>query len=53
MQQGFKIVETPITFVDRRLGTSKMSGKIFIEAFTYVLHTHFSNLSAVLASTLL
>lgn len=53
MQQGFKIVETPITFVDRRLGTSKMSRKIFIEAFTYVLHTRFSNLSAVFASTLL
>ena len=42
MRQGFKIVETPITFMDRRLGKSKMSRKIVIEAFTYVLRTRFS-----------
>ncbi|MBL4625420.1 MAG: polyprenol monophosphomannose synthase [Flavobacteriales bacterium] len=30
---GFKLVEVPITFVDRVLGTSKMSAKIFKEAF--------------------
>ena len=41
-RHGFKIVETPITFMDRRLGTSKMSRKIVIEAFTYVLRTRFS-----------
>lgn len=41
MQSGFKIVETPITFMDRRLGTSKMSRKIMIEAFTYVLRARF------------
>src|SRR5206468_2384514 len=28
MQHEFKMVETPITFVDRRLGASKMSHKI-------------------------
>ena len=39
MQQEFKIVETPIVFLDRRLGTSKMSRKIVFEAFTYVLRT--------------
>ena len=42
MKQGFKIVETPIIFVDRRVGKSKMSHKIVIEAFTYVLRTRFS-----------
>ena len=41
LNQGFKIVETPITFMDRRLGQSKMSKKIIIEAFTYVLKTRF------------
>jgi dolichol-phosphate mannosyltransferase len=43
MKQGFKIVETPIIFVDRRVGKSKMSHKIVIEAFTYVLRTRFSS----------
>src|SRR6266581_3757465 len=33
MRQGFKIVETPIVFMDRRIGKSKMSSQIFIEAF--------------------
>ncbi len=30
---GFKIKEVPITFIDRQFGTSKMSSKIFKEAF--------------------
>jgi dolichol-phosphate mannosyltransferase len=30
---GFKLVEVPIIFCDRRAGTSKMSGGIFNEAF--------------------
>lgn len=34
---GFKIKEVPITFIDRTRGTSKMSGKIFNEAFFGVL----------------
>jgi dolichol-phosphate mannosyltransferase len=42
LKQRFKIVETPITFMDRRLGKSKMSRKIVIEAFTYVLRTRLS-----------
>ncbi|HET9921287.1 MAG TPA: polyprenol monophosphomannose synthase [Ktedonobacteraceae bacterium] len=42
-QQGFKIVETPIIFMDRRVGKSKMSRKIFIEAFIYVLRTRFGS----------
>jgi dolichol-phosphate mannosyltransferase len=34
---GFKIVEIPIVFTDRREGTSKMSGGIFNEALWGVL----------------
>jgi dolichol-phosphate mannosyltransferase len=34
---GYKVVEVPIIFTDRRLGTSKMSGGIFNEAFWGVL----------------
>jgi dolichol-phosphate mannosyltransferase len=34
---GYKIVEVPIIFTDRRLGTSKMSGGIFNEAFWGVM----------------
>jgi dolichol-phosphate mannosyltransferase len=33
---GFKIEEVPIIFVDRRVGQSKMSKKIFLEALTLV-----------------
>ena len=38
---GFKIVEVPIIFVDRKEGTSKMSGSIFGEAFSGVLGLRF------------
>jgi dolichol-phosphate mannosyltransferase len=41
MKQGFRIVETPIVFMDRRVGKSKMSRKIVLEAFIYVLRTRF------------
>jgi dolichol-phosphate mannosyltransferase len=34
---GYKVVEIPIIFTDRRLGSSKMSGGIFNEAFWGVL----------------
>jgi dolichol-phosphate mannosyltransferase len=34
---GYKIMEIPIIFTDRKLGTSKMSGGIFNEAFWGVL----------------
>ena len=34
---GYKIVEIPIIFTDRKLGTSKMSGGIFSEALYGVL----------------
>lgn len=36
-QLGFKITEVPITFKDRELGVSKMSTRIFKEAFWGVL----------------
>src|SRR5260370_5534540 len=42
LTKGFQIVETPITFMDRRLGTSKMSRKIVFEAFAFVLRTRIS-----------
>src|SRR2546421_2733299 len=45
MQHGFKIVETPIVFMDRRVGKSKMSRKIVIEGFTYVFKARFSKQS--------
>src|SRR5438105_8377906 len=41
-RQGFKVVETPIVFMDRRVGKSKMSHKIFVEGFLWVLRTRFS-----------
>lgn len=36
-KHGFKIVEVPIVFTDRKFGTSKMSGGIFNEALWGVL----------------
>src|SRR5260370_27933300 len=39
VQQGFKIVETPIVFLDRRVGKSKKSRKIVLDGFTYVVTT--------------
>ncbi len=41
LQHGFRVSEVPIIFVDRRVGKSKMSRKIFIEAFFYVLRARF------------
>ncbi len=38
---GFKIVEVPIIFEDRKEGTSKMSSSIFGEAFSGVLKLRF------------
>jgi dolichol-phosphate mannosyltransferase len=44
-QLGFKIVEVPITFVDREFGTSKMSMNIFNEAVLGVLKMRFRRVS--------
>ncbi len=41
-KKGFKIKEIPITFVDRVEGVSKMSTKIFKEAFWGVLQMRFA-----------
>lgn len=39
LRHGFRVSEVPIIFVDRRVGKSKMSRKIFIEGFVFVLRT--------------
>ncbi|MDR1339654.1 MAG: polyprenol monophosphomannose synthase [Prevotellaceae bacterium] len=41
---GFKIVEVPIIFVDRKLGSSKMSTGIFGEAVWGVFKLHFKKI---------
>ncbi len=41
---GFKIVEVPIIFTDRTEGTSKMSSKIFKEAFWGVISLRFKKI---------
>jgi dolichol-phosphate mannosyltransferase len=40
-QKGFKLTEVPITFIDRQLGVSKMSTRIFKEAFWGVIQMRF------------
>jgi dolichol-phosphate mannosyltransferase len=45
LSHGFRVHEVPIIFVDRRVGKSKMSRKIFIEGFVYVLRARFSRAS--------
>ena len=40
---GFKIAEVPVIFVNRQLGTSKMSSSIFGEAFWGVIKLRFRN----------
>ena len=42
VKKGFKIVEVPIMFTDRVLGVSKMSTRIFKEAFIGVVQMRFS-----------
>jgi dolichol-phosphate mannosyltransferase len=36
MEKGFRIVEVPIIFIDRRAGSSKMSRRIVLEAVLMV-----------------
>jgi dolichol-phosphate mannosyltransferase len=43
---GFKIEEVPIIFIDRKEGSSKMSGGIFGEAFWGVLRLRFRKIKA-------
>ena len=42
IKRGFKVKEIPILFEDRRLGQSKMSKKIFVEAVTMVWKLRFA-----------
>lgn len=42
---GFKVAEVPITFIDRVEGVSKMSSKIFKEAFVGVLQMRFKKIT--------
>ncbi len=46
-KSGYRWRETPIIFEDRRVGKSKMSRKIFIEAFTWVVRARFTGDKAV------
>lgn len=48
-RSGFRWRETPIIFEDRRVGKSKMSRKIFIEAFLWVVRARFTGDKAVRA----
>jgi dolichol-phosphate mannosyltransferase len=49
-KRQYIVREVPIIFVDRRVGKSKMSRKIFIEGFLWVLRTRFLGDSVVKAS---
>jgi len=42
-RRGFHIIEVPITFVDRRYGTSKMSGRIIAESMLLVTRWGLAN----------
>ncbi len=44
LRHGFKIKELPITFIDRVEGVSKMSSKIFKEAFLGVIQMRFKKI---------
>ena len=44
LKHGFKLVEVPIIFTDRTLGTSKMSTSIFREAFFGVIHMRLNSI---------
>ena len=42
--KGFKVVELPIIFINRRLGTSKMNGSIFGEAVFGIIKLKFDSI---------
>jgi dolichol-phosphate mannosyltransferase len=50
VKHGFRVEEVPIVFVDRRVGQSKMSKKIFLEALTLVLKLRLSGVASVARS---
>jgi dolichol-phosphate mannosyltransferase len=43
LKKGFRIEEMPILFIDRRVGQSKMSKRIFLEALTLVWRLRLSS----------
>ena len=43
IRQGFKVVEIPIHFADRRAGDSKMTTRIFLEALALVWKLRFGD----------
>jgi dolichol-phosphate mannosyltransferase len=47
LKLGFRVEEVPIVFVDRRVGQSKMSKKIFVEALTLVWRLRLSGAGRV------
>src|SRR5438270_324187 len=50
VKAGFRVEEVPIVFVDRRVGQSKMSKKIFVEALTLVWKLRLSGSGGVARS---
>lgn len=50
LKHGFKLVEVPITFIDREVGYSKMSMRIFTEAFLGVVKMKFKRIWAKFSS---
>ncbi|MCI0670314.1 MAG: polyprenol monophosphomannose synthase, partial [Myxococcaceae bacterium] len=42
LRSGFTVAEVPIRFEDRRVGQSKMSRKIFLEALVRVVQLRFT-----------
>jgi dolichol-phosphate mannosyltransferase len=50
IKQGFRVEEVPIVFVDRRVGQSKMSKKIFLEALTLVWKLRLAGVGGVARS---
>lgn len=50
-KRKYQVREVPIIFMDRRVGKSKMSRKIFIEGFLWVLRTRFFGDSVVRAAS--
>jgi dolichol-phosphate mannosyltransferase len=50
IKHGFRVEEVPIVFVDRRVGQSKMSKKIFVEALTLVWKLRFAGSGVVARS---
>lgn len=46
LRLGFKVKEVPVIFVNRELGTSKMSGGIFSEALFGVIRLRFSSIKS-------